>query len=120
MGVKRATGQATVQTVKRRRRRLLLGQWIVIGLLILVGGRIAFSWGYNLMMLAHEAREYRRSISSLRAEVERIRQQNETLEREIDHLRTRSGIILEARKQGYGFPGEKLLVLDPSSNSASP
>lgn len=92
----------------------------MIGLLLVVGGRIAFSWGYNLMMLAHEAREYRRSISSLRAEVEKIRQQNEILEQEIDHLRTRSGIILEARKQGYGFPGEKVLVLEPPSHSASP
>lgn len=102
-------------TVRRQKRASWL-PWLVLILLSIVAVKGAFSLGFNLMRLAHEAREYRQSIALLRAEVEQIRQQNQALQQEIKRLQTRSGIILEARKQGYGFPGERLLVIEAPAN----
>lgn len=64
-------------------------------------------------MLAREAYWHRQEIALLQQETERLREQNAALQREIQEMNTRSGIILEARRQGFGFPGEKLVVLEP-------
>lgn len=101
-------------TRRKQGLALVLVRWLVAGIVCFVAGKLAFSFGENVMMLAHEAREQRRAIAVLREEKNRLSQQNNALREEIRKLNTRSGIILEARKQGYGFPGERLLVLEPA------
>lgn len=105
----------------RRRKRLpqLVGWWLLAAVVVLVTTRVAFSFGEKVMMLAHEAREQRQAIAALRAETERLQRQNQLLREQIHRLHTPSGIILEARKQGYGFPGERVLVL-PSAEQNTP
>ena len=89
-------------------------RWLVGGIICFVLGKMAFSFGENVVMLAREAREHRQSIAALREERDRLSQKNAALREEIRKLNTPSGIILEARKQGYGFPGERLLVVEPA------
>jgi cell division protein FtsB len=92
-------------------------RWLAVAIVCLVMGKLAFSFGENVIMLAREAREHRRAIADLREEKDRLSQQNAALREEIRKLNTPSGIILEARKQGYGFPGERLLVVEPAQES---
>lgn len=115
------SGQRVPLVPPRRRRRFshLFGRWALTIVVAVVTSKVAFSLGEKVMMLAHEAREQRQAIAALRAETERLQQQNQLLREQIHRLHTPSGIILEARKQGYGFPGERLLVL-PSSEQSSP
>lgn len=107
-------GGVPVSRSKRRKQglALVLVRWLVAGIVCFAAGKLAFSFGENVMLLAHEAREQRQAIAALREEKNRLSQQNDALREEIRKLNTRSGIILEARKQGYGFPGERLLVLE--------
>lgn len=101
---------------KKRVRHLLsaFGSLVVGGVVLFVAGRVLFSFGDTVIMLAREAHRHRQEIAALRQETEWYREQNAILQRQIQTLHTRSGIILEARKQGYGFPGERLLVMEPS------
>ncbi|MCS6949400.1 MAG: septum formation initiator family protein [Armatimonadota bacterium] len=110
------SGRHTPLLSARRRQRMisLMGRWLVTAVVIVVTSKVAFSFREKVLMLAHEAREQHQAIAALREETERLRQQNAELREQIRRLHTPSGIILEARKQGYGFPGEKLLVLPPS------
>jgi cell division protein FtsB len=95
--------------------------WLLIGIVGFVVGRFALAFGDNVLMLAREARKHRQEIAALRQETEWLREQNAALRQEAQRLNTRSGIILEARKQGYGFPGEKLLVIQqPPASSTTP
>jgi cell division protein FtsB len=108
---------------KRRRRGVLAAAmyWLLIGIVGFVVGRFALAFGDNVLMLAREARKHRQEIAALRQETEWLREQNAALRQEAQRLNTRSGIILEARKQGYGFPGEKLLVIQqPPASSTTP
>jgi cell division protein FtsB len=89
-------------------------RWLVGGIVCFVLGKMVFSFGENVMMLAREAREHRQTIAALREERDRLSQKNAALREEIRRLNTPSGIIVEARKQGYGFPGERLLVVEPA------
>ncbi|MEJ5252213.1 MAG: hypothetical protein HPY54_14290 [Chthonomonadetes bacterium] len=101
---------------KKRVRHVLsaFGSLVVVGVVLFVAGRLLFSFGDRVMMLAREAHRHRQEIAALRQETEWYREQNAILQRQIQTLHTRSGIILEARRQGYGFPGERLLVMEPS------
>lgn len=105
---------------KRRRKGVasVVGRWALMGIVGLVVGKIALSFGGQVIMLALAAREQQQEIAALRAETERLSQQNTALREEMRRLNTPSGIILEARKQGYGFPGERLLVVEPASGHA--
>lgn len=78
-----------------------------------VVGKVTLSFGDKVMMLIKEAHRHRQEIAALRQETEWLREQNALLRQEARRLNTRSGIILEARKQGFGFPGERLLVIEP-------
>ncbi|MCL6474760.1 MAG: hypothetical protein K6U75_06885 [Firmicutes bacterium] len=89
-------------------------RWLAGGIVCFVVGKMVFSFGENVMMLAREAREHRQTIAALREERDRLSQKNAVLREEIRRLNTPSGIIVEARKQGYGFPGERLLVVEPA------
>ncbi|MCS6829930.1 MAG: hypothetical protein RMM08_04225 [Armatimonadota bacterium] len=92
---------------------VVAGRWMLVGVACLIGFKLVLSFGEQVMTLAQAVREQRQDIAALRVERERLMQQNAALREEIHRLNTPSGIILEARKQGYGFPGERLLVLEP-------
>lgn len=98
---------------RRSRRAATLVWWLKMGVICFVVGTVVYNIGSKVLMVAHEVREQREAIAQLRREGERLREQNEALRREIQQLHTRKGIILEARRQGYGFPGERLLVVEP-------
>lgn len=91
---------------------------MLASIVCLIAGKLMLSWGGTVVMLAHAAYEQRQEIASLRVETERLREQNAVLREEMRRLSTPSGIILEARKQGYGFPGEKLLVIEHPQDSS--
>lgn len=107
--------RSAISRGKRRNKGLVVTveRWVLIGVICLVAGKLAFSFGGKIVMLAQEAYAQRKDIAALRAETERLREQNAALREEMRKLNTPGGIVLEARKQGYGFPGEKLLVVDP-------
>lgn len=107
---------------KRRSKGLIfvVGRWALVGVACLIAGKLVFSFGGKVVMLAHAAYEQRQEIASLRVETEQLRKQNAALREEMRRLSTPSGIILEARRQGYGFPGEKLLVVEPPPGQSEP
>ncbi|MGC8784776.1 MAG: septum formation initiator family protein [Armatimonadota bacterium] len=113
-------GRSPVSRGKRRNKGLIavIGRWVLVGVICLVAGKLAFSFGGKVVMLAQEAYAQRKDIAALRAETERLREQNAALREEMRKLNTPGGIVLEARKQGYGFPGEKLLVVAPPRDSS--
>lgn len=113
-------GRSSVSRGKRRNKGLAVTveRWVLIGIICLVAGKLAFSFGRKIMMLAQEAYAQRKDIAALRAETEQLREQNAALREEMRKLNTPGGIILEARKQGYGFAGEKLLVVEPPRDSS--
>jgi len=113
--------RSPVSRNKRRSRDVVatIGRWILAGIVCLVVGKWMFSFGGKVVMLAHVAQEQRQDIVALREETERLREQNAALREEMRKLYTPSGIILEARKQGYGFPGERLLVIEPTPEQAT-
>ncbi|GIV20263.1 MAG: hypothetical protein KatS3mg023_2014 [Armatimonadota bacterium] len=115
-------GRLPVSRGKKRQERLVFRtvRWLLVGIVCVIVGKWAFSFGENVMMLAREAREQRQAIASLREEADWLSQQNAALREEIRKLSTRSGVILEARKQGYGFPGEKLVVVEPAPGQTIP
>jgi len=109
-------GRAPSSRGKKRSRGMLstIGLFAMAGVACFVVGKIVLSFGGNLLMLVQEARRQRQEIAVLRQETEWLKEQNALLHQEAQRLNTRSGIILEARKQGFGFPGERLLVIEPS------
>lgn len=117
-------GRLSVSRGKKRQERLVFRtvRWLMVGIACLIAGKLVLSFGENVMMLAHEAREQRQAIAALREETDRLTQQNAILREEIRKLNMPSGIILEARKQGYGFPGEKLVVVEraPGQTDTAP
>lgn len=86
---------------------------VIAGVVCFVAGKMTLSFGDKVVMLIKEAHRHRQEIAALRQETEWLREQNAMLRQEARRLNTRSGIILEARKQGFGFPGERLLVIEP-------
>jgi cell division protein FtsB len=119
----RGAQKEKVPALRGRRQRKGLAfrvvRWLMVGIVCVVVGKWAFSFGENVMMLAREAHEQRQAIAALREEADRLSQQNAALREEIRKLHTASGVILEARKQGYGFPGERLLVVEPAPGQSS-
>jgi hypothetical protein len=113
MAYRNTHGQKPRRTLSKRRARPTVAGWIVIGVGAVVFGKIVLILGGNLWLLVREAKWHHEEIALLRQETEWLREQNAALRRETQRLNTRSGIILEARKQGYGFPGERLLVIEP-------
>ncbi|MGQ9487339.1 MAG: FtsB family cell division protein [Armatimonadota bacterium] len=100
---------------KKRTNGILsaIGFLAIAGVVGFVAGKMTLSFGDKVVMLIREAHRHRQEIAALRQETEWLREQNAVLRQEARRLNTRSGIILEARKQGFGFPGERLLVIEP-------
>ncbi len=117
MAYRRAPARRPTSVRAQKKRKtgiaIVAGRLLVIGVLCLIAGRIGILYAENMLMLIREARAHRQEIASLRQEVEIYAQKNAQLEREEQRLKTPRGIIPEARKKGYGFPGERLLVLPP-------
>ncbi len=111
----RTTRKKQGQGILSRAGRLLL-----IGIACFVLGKMGLLFGEKLLMLISEARRYRQDIATLRHETEWYAQQNAALKREEQRLTSRSGIILEGRRKGYGFPGERLLVIEKPATQPAP
>lgn len=120
MVARRFSGSRTTEPKRKRSVVSSVVQVLALGVVCFVVGKMGFLFGTKMLMLIREAHAYRQDIASLRHEAEWYAQQNAALKREEQRLNTRSGVILEARKKGYGFPGERLLVIVPPPTNEPP
>ena len=61
-------------------------RWLAGGIVCFVVGKMVFSFGENVMMLAREAREHRQTIAALREERDRLSQKKRSLQVGVDYL----------------------------------
>lgn len=93
---------------RRTRNNLLAAAKLVGVVALLMVGVLAFNKIRRPIVLLHnEQRDRDRVI----AEYNSLRDENETLRRQLDYIRTSRGIAQAARKQGFVKPGEISLVI---------
>lgn len=92
------------------------------GRIALVGGVLCCSLALpqKILRLWEMDRAMARENDSLRQELEATRKELQSLEEEKQFLQTRAGITIEARRLGYGFPGEiRLMPIPPEDTEAN-
>lgn len=89
------------------------------GRVALVGGILCCSLALpqKILRLWERDRAMARENDSLRQELEATRKELQSLEEEKQFLQTKAGITIEARRLGYGFPGEIRLMPVPQEEA---
>jgi hypothetical protein len=85
------------------------------GRVALVGGLLCCSLALpqKILQLWERDRAMARENEALQQELEATRRELQRLQEEKRFLQTRAGIVMEARRLGYGFPGEIRLMPVP-------
>ena len=104
-----------VKRIRKRHSTRILSMWGRIGVLLLfmcVG--IAASIGL-IIKVVHPYREVavnQQALASIDQQISQLDVQNDDLRQRIAYLKTRPGVITEARKLGYTKPGEIPIVVE--------
>jgi len=104
-----------VKRIRKRHSTRILSMWARIGVLLLfmcVG--IAASIGL-IIKVVHPYREVavnQQALASIDQQISQLDEQNDDLRQRIAYLKTRPGVITEARKLGYTKPGEIPIVVE--------
>ena len=106
---------------KRVERRLRLpasrGGLTWLAVLVIVGAFLAVQLGRQIYVNW----EISRQADEVRAQIAAVAAENDTLQRELDYLRSRAFVSQEARRlSNVGAAGEQALIIPPGAEAAVP
>ena len=110
-----ARRRTVAKRIRRRHSARILSMWARIGVLLLfmfVGMAASIGLIIKVVHPYREVAENQQTLASIDQQISQLDDQNDELRQRIAYLKTRPGVITEARKLGYTKPGEIPIVVE--------